>query len=180
MSSHEHLIAPAAPPDEQAAHDTGLGDIITDALLAGEPLGGLRGIDHDGFESLYALGHGLYQQARYEDAIRIFGYLSLHDHMEPRFILALGASLQMAGRREEAVRVYTVAVVLDPADPVPTFHLAECLSALDRVPEALESLEMVLAQCEPGRHDALRARVEGMAVSLSRHGDGKEEVSHEY
>lgn len=169
---------PAMSGPENPSRD--LGERVTDALLAGEPLGTLIGIRAEDSESLYALGHGLYQQGRYEEASRIFSYLVLHDHMDARFILALGASQQMAGRYEEAVRVYTVAVVLDPADPMPTFHLAECLIALDRIGDALQSLEMVIAQCEPGQHDALLARTQGLSGLLAGHAGVQAGAGHEH
>ena len=173
-------MTPTSNPAAEGAQPVDLGGRITDALLEGAPLGSLLGIRADDFEQLYALGHGFYQQARYEEASRIFGFLALHDHMEPRFILALGASLQMTGRYEEAVRVYTVAVVLDPADPVPTFHLAECLIALERIQDAVEGLEMVIAQCDPGQHDALLERADGLRGLLAGQAAGAEEARHEH
>ncbi|MFD0669009.1 SycD/LcrH family type III secretion system chaperone [Ramlibacter sp. MAHUQ-53] len=156
-----------------------LADRLGDALLAGEPLGHLRGLADADLQSLYAVAHGLYEQGRYQDAVHVFGYLALNDHMEPRFAIGLGASLQMAGRLEDALKVYTVAIVLDPADPAPTFHLSECLLSLGRVDDALESLDTVIAQCEPGVHDALLQRAQGLASLLVRHaadgtGDGHE------
>jgi len=146
--------------------------------MAGQPLGALRGLSRDDYEAIYAVGHGLYQQGRYQDACHVFSWLALHHHMERRFISALAASLQMCQRHEDALRIYTVAAVLDPADPIPTYHMAECLIATGRLAQALEALAMVVAQCRPGAHDALRQRAQALEALLSRRRTPQEGAPH--
>ena len=61
-----------------------------------------------------------------------------------------------------------MASVMDMKDPVPTFHTAECLAALGRLPEARDALQIVIDQSTDSAHAALRQRASGLLELLSR------------
>jgi hypothetical protein len=61
-----------------------------------------------------------------------------------------------------------MASVMDMADPLPTFHTAECLAALGRLPEAREALEIVIEQATDPAQSALKQRAVGLRDLLSR------------
>lgn len=125
--------------------------------------------------ALYALGYELYQQGRYEEALQAFGLLTLRDPTDPRYLLAAGATLQMQRLFEQALTLYGLAAFLRPADPVAPLHACECLIALGRLDEAREALADLLPDCEPGRHDPIRHRAEGLRQFLAQQApDGKD------
>lgn len=139
-----------------------LGELIG----SGGTLGTAQGFDETHYEALYTLGHNLYSQSRYPDAVRVFSFLVLHNHLEPRYMNAYASSLQMAGRHAEAIKFYSIASMMDMSDPVPTFHTAECLLALGMATEAKEALGFVLSQSNAPRHAELKTRAQAMLALL--------------
>ena len=125
--------------------------------------------DHDEtyLESLYSVGHNLYSNTQYLDAKMIFGYLSLQNHREPRYMNAYASSLQMLGDFKEAIKFYSIASLIDIEDPLPTFYTAECMLALDYVTEAREALGFVLEQCDAPEHAELKVRAEAMLALVN-------------
>lgn len=138
-------------------------------LVEGHTLGAMLGFSEESQEALYALGHCLYGQARYEDALRVFGFLLTHNHLERRYYLAFGACLQMLSRLEDALKYYGMASFMDMTDPEPVFHAAHCLLALGRRKEAGEALEY--AQCMArgvAPHAELSERISALLDLLAR------------
>lgn len=117
-------------------------------------------------EALYALGHQLYGQARYDDAAAVFEYLTVQDHTMPRYAVGTAASLQMLGRHELALGYYGYASLLDPLDPKPVFHGCECLLAMGDVVQAREGLESVLRDYDPGLRPDIQGRAKGLIELL--------------
>ena len=135
---------------------------VGELLIAGGTLGDTLNYDEKDYEVLYALGHSCYSQARYKDAVKVFGYLVMHNHLEKRFANAFASSLHMTKSYEEAIKYYSLASVMDMSDPVPTFHTAECMIALGNVPDAREALAIVLKQCVKPEQDALKERANAL------------------
>lgn len=140
---------------------------LGELLLAGGTLGDVYDYDEQDYEVLYALGHSLYSQGRYQDAVKAFGFLVLHHHLERRYLSAFAASLQMVKRYEDALCHYSMASVLDLDDPLPTFHSAECLLALGRVDEAHQAMALVLKQVGGEEHAALRERARTLSTLIA-------------
>ncbi len=136
-------------------------------IVAGaDTFGSLFGYEDSDYEVLYALGHSLYSQARYEDAMRIFGFLVVNNQLEKRFFNAFASSLQMLERYTEAVQYYSMASLLDIEDPLPTFHTAECFLALSWKAEAKEALELVVEQSDTPALAEVKTRAESMLELL--------------
>jgi hypothetical protein len=74
----------------------------------------------------------------------------------------------MTADYEQAISYYSMASVMDMKDPIPTFHTAECLAALGRVPEAREALQIVIEQSSSASHALLKQRATGLLELLSR------------
>lgn len=144
----------------------------TDALLGlladGGSLADLYGLTEQELEGLYAFGLAHYRQARYAQAAKIFARLVAMHHGEPRYLNALAAAHQMQGRHEQALHFYGVSQLLDPSDPVPTFHTAHSLLALGWQEDAREALQLVIQQAdgEP-RHAALGERARALLNLVS-------------
>ncbi|MEJ0035225.1 MAG: tetratricopeptide repeat protein [Gammaproteobacteria bacterium] len=82
-----------------------------------------RASDHKGIlfskeelDALHRVGHALYVQGMYDDAVRYYWFLSLHAPTDARYLKGLGASLFMARRFGEAVVTYSFLTVLAPMD----------------------------------------------------------------
>lgn len=143
-----------------------LPDQIVELFSNGGTLGATQDYDDTDYEALYALGHNLYAQSRYQDAVRIFSFLVLQNHLEPRYMNAYASSLQMAGNYLEAIKVYSIASLMDMSDPLPTFHTAECMLALNMVAEAKEALTFVLRQSKAPEYAELKIRALAMQTLL--------------
>lgn len=143
-----------------------LAEQIAQLLAAGGTLGSIYDYSGHDCEVMYTLGHGLYSQGRFADAVKVFGFLAMHNHLERRYMNAFAASLQMTGSHEEAIKCYTLASVMDPTDPAPTFHTCECLIALGMKDNAIEGLELVIAQSRSDAQAPLRDRARALLALL--------------
>jgi type III secretion system low calcium response chaperone LcrH/SycD len=134
---------------------------------AGGTLAQAMGLSSRECEAMYAYGHALYAQGKYNDAFKVFAQLVAYDHMDSRYQLALASAMQMTRRYEEALQHYMIVTVMRLDDPVPVFHCAECLLALGKPAEAAESLELAIGTlCKPGEHDAVKARAEALLKAI--------------
>ena len=116
-------------------------------------------------EALYHLGHGLYEQGRYDDSFKVFSLLVMQDHLEPRYVFGLGCACQMLGRYTDALQHYMAVAVARVDDPLPIFHAAECLIAMSRLSEASDSLVLVLENCSDSQ-SALYRRAQTLLQRL--------------
>ena len=128
----------------------------------GGTLGDLRGFTDRHYETMYAKAHQLYSLEQYEDAGKVFGFLCTNNPYDRRFMLGLGASLQMQGKWADAIGSYTMSVALDMEDPIPVFHIAECLSALGQTDDAKEMLAAVVERAKKPEHQAIKQRASAM------------------
>ena len=138
---------------------------LKDLLKAGGTLGPALDITEDEREAMYQLGHGFYAQGRYSEAFKAFSLLVIWDHLEPRYLIALGGAAQMLGRYNDALQHYSTATLVKLDDPVPPYHVAECLIALERLPEAIESLELCLTLAGDA-HPVVKTRAEALLASI--------------
>jgi type III secretion system low calcium response chaperone LcrH/SycD len=133
----------------------------------GEPLGSILGRPAISTEALYTYAYNCYTQAKYDDGLRAFGLLMAYNHLDRRFYSGFAACLHMQKRYEEALKYYGAASLLDPDDPAPVLHMAECWLALSRIEECRTAL-LRLRECIKGmdRHAALDRRIGGILALL--------------
>lgn len=117
---------------------------IAATVRQGGTLGPLLSITPEECDALYTLGRNLYQQGHYAEAFKAFSLLVMFDHLNDDYFMALAAAAQLLGRHEDALHNYATVTLMRLDDPAPVFHSAECLVALGRLDEAIESLELVL------------------------------------
>ncbi len=140
---------------------------VADFLFAGGTVGQIHGLDTEDLEAVYALGYNLYNQARWDEALRVFCFLSVEDHLDRRFHVARGGCLLMLRRYEEAFKAYGLAHVLDVSDPVVALQCAECLIALRRKDDARTALETVAVLArESEAFQPIRARAAALAALI--------------
>ena len=150
---------------EQQAADAALN--MLGLWKAGGTLAQAMGLTSRECEAMYTHGHALYGQGKYEDAFKVFAQLVAYDHMDTRYQMALASAMQMTRRYELALQHFMIVTVMRLDDPVPVYHCAECLLALGRVSEAIDSLELVAETlCRPGEHDVIKARAQALVSAL--------------
>ena len=139
-------------------------DSFKKLLQSGGTLGPTLGITEDECEAMYQLGHGFYKQGHYRDAFKTFSQLVIWNHLEPRYVIALASACQMLGLHADALQHYMTATLALLDDPIPPFHCAECLIAMGRLPEAIESLELSLTLAGD-EHPVVKARATALLAA---------------
>ena len=100
----------------------------------------IKGISDAEMESLYSLGYNFYRTGNLENAERVFQFLVLFDHFNPRDWIAMGALCPLKKCYMEAITASAYASVLDIKDPKPQFHAAECYLAAGDKTNALSAI----------------------------------------
>lgn len=128
----------------------------------GATLKELKGISNAELEAVYSLAFGYYQTGKYDEAFKLFQFLVLFDHLNPKFWLGVGAVQQIRKDYKAAIQSYCYASFLDLSNPKPQLHAAECYVALGDKENALSALAALDQYCpkdtETGR--AYRAKAE--------------------
>ena len=141
-SSVQESAEQPAPSDEKLAVQ------VHELIMAGGTVGDALNYTAQDYEALYALGHGYYQAARYDEAYKVFAYLMIHNHLELRFIMAYAASAQMLEKWDEAIHNYSLSIAMDMVNPQPMLHVCECLIGLAQYARAQEGLNLVLTRAQ--------------------------------
>ena len=109
----------------------------------------LKGITDAEMEAIYSMVYSFYKTGRYDDAEKIFRFLVLFDHLEPKYWLGVGAVQQVRKDYQGAIASYGYASFLDLANPKPQLHAAECFLALGDKVNAASSLMALDKYCPP-------------------------------
>lgn len=140
-------------------------------LAGGGTLGDLRGLTEGHYEAIYASGYAQYNAGRFDQAEKVFQFLSMNQPYDRRFPMALASVKQVKGDYREAIGYYGMASVLDMMDPVPLFHSAECLAALGQTDDAVEALGFVIRNANRPETASYRQRAEAM-IGILKNGEG--------
>ena len=127
--------------------DNEIKDVAKKLFQDGATLGELKGITPRELNAVYQMGLGFYNTGRYDDAEKVFSFLVMFDHLEPKYWLAAGAVQQVKKNFEKAKAAYVQAAMLDIHGPKPQYYVAECYLALGQKDDALASLETLLEYC---------------------------------
>jgi type III secretion system low calcium response chaperone LcrH/SycD len=149
------------------SQDIAQGIALIDFLKSGQTLGTIMGCSLEVQEAIYHRGHTLYNQAKYDDAMRVFAYLMMANHVDRRYYIGFAACLQMQRRYTDAIKYYGVASVLKLTDPEPPMHMAECHLALGDAAQAATALDYAITQARAHEeHHGLVPRLEAMQAFL--------------
>ena len=107
----------------------------------------LKGITKAEMEAVYSVGFNMSRTGRYDDAEKIFRFLVLFDHLEPKYWLGVGAIQQVRNDYQGAVASYGYASFLDLSNPKPQLHAAECFLALGDKVNAASALVALDKYC---------------------------------
>ena len=112
-------------------------------IQEGHSIAAAMGFSKDKLEAVYATGYQFFNQGKYEKAMKLFGFLLVHEQSDRRFFIAFGTCLQMLNAPEEAIKYLGIANILEPSDPVPAVQIAECLIFMNRSSEAYDLLKKI-------------------------------------
>lgn len=109
----------------------------------GYSIAAAMGFSKEKIEAVYTIGYQFFIQGKYEKAMKLFGFLLIHEQSDRRFFIAFGTCLQMLNAPDEAIKYLGIASVWEPSDPGPAVQVAECLLALNRSSEAHDLLKKI-------------------------------------
>ena len=107
----------------------------------------LKGISNNELEAVYSLAFNYYRTGKFDEAEKLFNFLALFDHLNPKFWMGVGAVRQVKKDFSGAVQAYGYASFLDLANPKPQLHAAECFLAMGDKRNAASSLEALDQYC---------------------------------
>lgn len=129
--SDTNAPAPNSPETEQLI-------ALTEKFFAsGGTFKDMKGLDDKTMKAVYAVAYRLYENGKYEDALKSFQFLGFMDHYEPKYFMGLAACQQMLKQYDKAVESYGYAGILTGLnDPSPALHAAECHLAMGNLEDA--------------------------------------------
>lgn len=147
-----------------------------DALQDGASFGDIYGIEPRKLEMVYSVAHTYYKNRKYEDALKMFRFLTLMDHSNQKYWMGFASTNQMMQNFEKAVEAYGYATLLDIDNVKPQLQAGYCLLQLKKYEEARCALEGVLLNSDID--DKTRLQAEAL-LSRVRHGETSEETGAE-
>ena len=124
-----------------------IADSIKSLVRDNATLKQLKGISNEELEAIYSLAFGYYNTGRFEEALKLFQFLVLFDHLNKKYWLGLGAVQQVMKDYTNAIASYGYCSFLDLTNPKPQLHVAECFLALGDKKNAASSLEALNEYC---------------------------------
>ena len=115
------------------------------SMMNGEPLKIEKGIDDAQLNAVYSLAFSYYSTGRYDEALKLFKFLVMFDHLSQKFWTGLGSTHQMLKNYDEAIAAYAQAAILDLENPKPMYYAAIChIAKGDKVSaaSAVRAIEM--------------------------------------
>ena len=152
-----------------AVLDKDLKELAKRIFQDGATLAALKGITRRELNAVYQMGLGFYNTGRFDDAEKVFTFLAMFDHLEPKYWLGAGAVQQVKKNFEKAKSCYVQATLLDIHNPKPQYYAAECFLALGQKDDALASLDTLFEYCT-GTDDvtqAFRAKAEELKKKIA-------------
>ena len=104
------------------------------------------GVNDSSVQGMYGQAHRFYSQGKYNEALDLFRLLILLENSEIKYFMGASACLHMLKEYSSAVQTYMICGIMDPKDPRPHYHAADCHMKLGDKFAAVVSLEMALAR----------------------------------
>jgi type III secretion system low calcium response chaperone LcrH/SycD len=150
------------------AQEEKMAEIVAKVLKGETIMRAEIGLDENDMEALYAVAYNVYQSGKYQDAVKIFGLLSVLDPTDYRFVFGGASCMQMLGEYMMAGMYYQMAGGLDTANPAPMLHSAECFLALKDRDGAKFALEQALERAgDKAEFTPIKKRAEVMLENLT-------------
>jgi len=132
----------------------------------------------DTMEAIYTQGYNLYNQGRYKEASYIFRLLTLLDFTTSKYILGMAASLHRLKDYKNASNLYLMYGALEPTNPLPHFHSADCYLQMNAIEIAILCLTMAISiAVDQPQYAVLKERAtllrQGLEVKAQARAEGK-------
>lgn len=124
----------------------------------------IRGVSHDQLEAVYRVGFGLYNAGKYDDAEKLFRFLCVFQHTDPKYWVAMGAVRAARKNYAEAVKAYATASMFDCNLPKPHYYAAQCFLAMGDYDSAESGVVSLLELCPAG--DPTNNKYRALATAL--------------
>ncbi|MBS0654706.1 MAG: SycD/LcrH family type III secretion system chaperone [Verrucomicrobia bacterium] len=126
-------------------------------------------INDDTMEAIYTQGYNLYNMGKYKEASYVFRLLMMLDFSTPKYILGLAACSHRLKDYSNASNLYLLCAALDPTNPLPHFHAADCYLQLSSPSIACISLGMAItAAGDQPQYALIRERASLMKAALDQ------------
>lgn len=147
-----HGASAPIPLSAQAAllaqMEEGAGPLLDDLVRllpgfqeSGTTLAESKELEADDIESLYEMGHGLFLQEAWRDALTVFIHLTAHDPFDLRFQFAVGMCFQQLEDPLAATVAYSQALMLSPERADIAYRLGEALADAGQTEQAGQILK---------------------------------------
>ena len=107
----------------------------------------LKGVTNAELEAVYSLAFGYYRTGKFDEALKLFQFLVLFDHLNAKYWFGFGAVHQALRDFQGAIASYGYCSFLNLENPKPQLHAAECFLALGDKRNAASSLEALNEYC---------------------------------
>ncbi len=126
-------------------------------------------------EEFYQIACNLYKSGKYKEALPFFELLGVSNAKDYRYLIAIAACYHMLKSYKDAAPAYTIASVLDPDNPYPQYHLADCFIRMHEPVGAYVALEMAITRCKknPRKYKGLMDRVNAILNKLKKEFEAK-------
>ncbi len=122
-------------------------DLLVKVLEEGQCIKDVIGFDAQTLEALYGQAYNLYKSGNYERSALLFRLLVALNPVEYKYAMGLGASYHLLKNYHKAIEGYMLGAYLDPLDPVPFFHVADCYIQLHEARCAVFALKDTIDRC---------------------------------
>ncbi len=107
----------------------------------------MRGITNAELEAVYTLAFGYYRTGKFDEALKLFQFLVMFDHLNAKYWMGLGAVQQVLKDYSNAVVSYGYCSFLKLDNPKPQLHAAECFLAMGDKVKAASALYALNEYC---------------------------------
>ncbi len=140
VSKSAEKIAEKISDDVSEKFEEAAENVVKKGILPKDAMG----MDDQMLEGIYGQAYRLYNTGKYEDASHIFRLLIMANSMEPKYTMGLSACFHMLKEYKFAVDGYTLCSIIDPDNPIPQYHIADCYINLGDKMSAAVSLRMAI------------------------------------
>ena len=118
--------------------------ILKRSIEEGMTLQEIFGYNDETMEKFYGAAYNLFQDKQFQQSANAFVFLTMLSPYVANYWLGLGMSEQMLEEYEAALTAYAMSVTLNSSNPIPYFHTAKCLFALNEKDRAIAALELTV------------------------------------
>jgi secretion system chaperone SscA len=117
----------------------------TREIMKGKTFGQGAAINEEHLDMIAHLAAQQFMAAHYNDALRLYGFITIMNHYDARSLKGMAMCHQKMGNHQEALRCFGLALVLKPDDIDSILMTADSLLRTGHLREALDIVDKVFA-----------------------------------